>query len=378
MFEEMGLQYAGPVDGHDMKKLEFYINNAKKIDGPVMLHVKTVKGKGYAHAEGAPSRFHGVSRFEVENGETHSIKSDFSSALGMELCLLASDNKKIVAVSPAMTNGCGLSGFAETFPDRFFDCGIAEEHAVTFAAGLAREGFTPVVCTYSTFMQRAYDEIWHDVAMNDLHVVFCLDRAGIPGNDGKTHQGIYDLSYLGNIPGMAVLSPSSFEELSKMLRYATEECNGPVAIRYPKGTDRETGFSEFNFGRAEIVAEGTDITVVAEGMMLKSALSAAKKAEEKGVSVEVIKLSTVYPTDFETIDKSVKKTGRLITVEANIRRGGMGENLFANLKAPGRVLAFPDIFVEHGKAEDILCKYGLSEDALAEAILKEAGGKNEA
>ena len=373
--EGLGIKYLGPVDGHDFKQLEFYINRAKNVEGPVMLHVKTVKGKGYVHAEGAPSKFHGVSQFEVDKGTTHSIKSDFSGAFGMELCLLAMKNKNIVAVCPAMTNGCGLSGFAESFPERFFDCGIAEEHAVTFAAGLAKEGMVPVVSTYSTFLQRAYDEILHDVALNNLHVVFCLDRAGLPGNDGKTHQGIYDLSYLGNIPGMAVLSPSSFSELSDMLRYATEEYKGAIAIRYPKGADRETGFSDFKFAEANVVKEGKDITVVSEGMMLKSVLEAAKLAEEEGVFAEVVKLSTIYPMDFDTIEKSFNKTGCLLTVEANVSRGGMGEALFAKLKAKGAIKAFPDTFIEHGATEELLSIYGMDVNSLKDAIIKEAGAK---
>ena len=376
--ESLGITYLGPVDGHDLRKLEFYIKNAKKINGPVMLHVKTVKGKGYVHAEGAPSKFHGVSGFEVDNGETHSIKSDFSSALGMDLSVLASENERLVAICPAMTNGCGLSGFAESFPSRFFDCGIAEEHAVTFAAGLAKEGFVPVVCTYSTFLQRAYDEIWHDIANNNLHTVFCIDRAGLPGSDGKTHQGIYDLSYLGNIPGMTVLSPSSFSELTKMLRYAVNEHKGPVAIRYPKGGDRETGFSDFTFGKAEIVSEGKDITVVSEGLMLKDVLLAAEEAKKEGINAEVIKLSTVYPADFETIEKSVNKTGRLITVEANVARGGMGENIFAKLKAPGKALSFPDAFIEHGNTAELMKMYKLDAEGIKNAIINEAGVKNEA
>ena len=376
--ESMGITYLGPVDGHDLKQLEFYINNAKKLNGPVMLHVKTVKGKGYAHAEGEPSKFHGVSGFEVDNGMTHSIKSDFSSAFGFDLCLLAEKNKNIIAVCPAMTKGCGLSAFAESYPERFFDCGIAEEHAVTFAAGLAREGFVPVVCTYSTFLQRAYDEIWHDIAINNLHTVFCLDRAGLPGSDGKTHQGIYDLSYLGNIPKMAVLSPSSFSELSKMLEFSTAEFEGPIAIRYPKGEDRECGFSDFEFGKAEVAKEGSDITVVSEGMMLKDVISAAEEAEKEGVNAEVIKLSTVYPTDFETIEKSLRKTGRLITVEANVSRGGMGEFIFSHLKAKGRIISFPDAFIEHGKTSDLLSAYNMDKDSLKDAIVSEAGEKNEA
>lgn len=376
--ESLGITYLGPVDGHDFKQLEYYINSAKNIEGPVMLHVKTVKGKGYSHAEGEPSKFHGVSHFEVDNGTTHSIKADFSGSFGMDLCLLASKNERIVTVCPAMTKGCGLSGFAECYPERFFDCGIAEEHAVTFAAGLARGGFIPVVATYSTFMQRAYDEIWHDVAMNNLHVVFCLDRAGLPGTDGKTHQGIYDLSYMGNIPGLAVLSPSSFSELSKMLSYAVEEHEGPIAIRYPKGKDRECGFSDFTFGKAMLCKEGTDITVVSEGIMLKDVLIAAAEAEKEGVSVEVIKLSTVSPIDFETIKKSTAKTGKLITVEANTERGGMGEAIFSSVRAKGRIKAFPDIFIEHGQTDDLLKMYEMDKEGIKKAIIEEAGGSNEA
>ncbi len=376
--ENLGIKYLGPVDGHDLRKLEFYIKRAKNVEGPVMLHVKTVKGKGYSHAEGEPSRFHGVSHFEVDKGTTHSIKSDFSGALGMELCLLAMKNNRLVTVCPAMTKGCGLSGFAESFPERFFDCGIAEEHAVTFAAGLAKEGFIPVVATYSTFMQRAYDEIWHDVAMNNLHVVFCLDRAGIPGADGKTHQGIYDLSYLGNIPGMAVLSPSSFAELASALRYAVEEHDGPIAIRYPKGKDLEAGFSGFAFKKAEVVKEGCDITLACEGMMLNTALKAAAMAKDAGVSVEVIKLSTVYPTPLEEIEKSVMKTGRLITLEANIKKGGMGEGIFSELKAKGRIIAYPDAFIEHGSSDDLTKMYGMDAESVCLAIIKETGAKNEA
>ena len=373
--ESLGITYLGPVDGHNLKQLEYYINNAKNIDGPVMLHVKTVKGKGYAHAEGEPSKFHGVSRFEVENGETHSIKSDFSGAVGMDLSLLAMKNEKLAVVCPAMTKGCGLSGFAEYYPDRFFDCGIAEEHAVTFAAGLAKGGLTPVVCTYSTFMQRAYDEILHDVSMNDLHVVFCLDRAGLPGNDGKTHQGIYDLSYLGNIPNMSILSPSSFAELSKMLTYATEVHDGPIAIRYPKGADRDTGFSDFTFGKAEVVKEGRDITLLSEGMMLKDALEAAALAEKEGLSVEVIKLSTILPLDIETIASSVAKTGCLLTVEANVKKGGMGEAVFSAIRAKGSIKAFPDIFMEHGSTSDLLRMYGMDSEGIKDALIKEAREK---
>lgn len=376
--ESLGITYLGPVDGHNFKQLEYYISSAKNIEGPVLLHVKTVKGKGYAHAEGEPSKFHGVSDFEVDKGITHSIKSDFSGAFGMELCLLAMKNERIVAVCPAMTKGCGLSGFAESFPDRFYDCGIAEEHAVTFAAGLAKGGLVPVVATYSTFMQRAYDEIWHDVVMNNLHVVFCLDRAGLPGADGKTHQGIYDLSYLGNIPNLPVLSPSSFAELSKMLRFAVEEYDGPIAIRYPKGSDRECGFSSFTFGKAELCKEGTDITVVSEGLMLKDVLDAALEAEKEGVRAEVIKLSTVTPVDLEEIKKSVSGTGCLLTVEANVIRGGMGEAIFSALRAKGGIKAFPNAFIEHGKTGDILSAYGLDKEGIKEAIIKEAGAKNEA
>lgn len=376
--ESFGIKYFGPVDGHDLKQLATYIERAKTVGGPVMIHVKTLKGKGYGYAEEQPSRFHGVSAFEVDKGTTHSLKEDYSETVGLELSLLAEKNKKMAVICPAMTKGCGLSGFAEVYPDRFFDCGIAEEHAVTFAAGLAREGMVPVVCTYSTFMQRAYDEILHDAAINGLHIVFCLDRAGKPGSDGKTHQGIYDLSYLGNIPNVAVLSPSSFSELSAMLKYAVEEHTGPIAIRYPRGKEELSGKAEFKFGKAKVVIPGKDITLCTEGIMLKTALDAAEKAEYAGYKAEVIELSTIYPTDFEAIEKSVKKTGKLITLEANVARGGMGEEIFARLKCPGKAMSFPNVFIEHGKTETLMARYGLDPDSVAEQILKLCGGQNEA
>lgn len=373
--ESFGIKYFGPADGHDLKQLEHYILRAKAAGGPIMIHVKTVKGKGYDFAERQPSRFHGVSSFEVDNGTTHSLKGDFSDAMGMELSLLAQKNEKIVAVCPAMTKGCGLSGFAETYPDRFFDCGIAEEHAVTFASGLAREGMVPVVLTYSTFMQRAYDQILHDAAINNLHVVLCLDRAGLPGNDGTTHQGIYDLSYLGNIPGVAVLSPATYDELAEMTDYAVNRHNGPIAIRYPKGKEKLASVPHFEFGRAKVIKEGTDVTLVSEGMMIKTALDAAEKS---GFSVEVIELSTVYPVDFETIGKSVEKTGVLLTLEANISRGGVGELIFSRLKCKGEIAAFPEKFIEHGQTGALMSRYGLDKESVAKKIASLCGGKNEA
>lgn len=372
--ESFGIKYIGPADGHDMHRLESYIERAKNIDGPVMIHVKTVKGKGYAYAEKQPSRFHGVTAFEVDNGETHSLKEDYSDAVGMDLSLLAAKNEKMAVICPAMTKGCGLSGFAETYPDRYFDCGIAEEHAVTFASALAEEGMVPVVCTYSTFMQRAYDEIWHDVALNGFHVVFCLDRAGLPGSNGTTHQGIYDLSYLGSIPGVAVLSPSSYAELSQMLSYAVNVHKGPIAVRYPKGSEGVPKNHGFEFGKAKVIKEGKDLTLVSEGLMLKTALSAA---ERSGFDVEVIELSTVYPTDFSAVKESVDKTGILLTLEANVKKGGMGEGIFATLKCKGEAAAFPDKFIEHGGTEELMERYSLSDEKIAEKIKKLCGGKNE-
>lgn len=372
--EGLGIKYFGPVDGHDLKKLDFYIRRAKETDGPVMLHVKTVKGRGYSHAEEAPDRFHGVSRFEVDNGTTHSLKADFSQAAGMELTLLGMKHKDMAVVCPAMTKGCGLAGFAESFPDRFFDCGIAEGHAVTFAAALAREGLIPVVCTYSSFFQRAYDQMWHDVSLNGFHVVFCLDRAGYPGADGETHQGIYDLSYLGTIPHMAVLSPSSFAEQAAMLRYAVEQHSGPIALRYPHSADTGLPFEGFTFGKAQIVREGTDLTVCAEGVMLKTVLEAAEEARKEGVSVEVLKLSTVYPLDTAAILASREKTGRLMTVEANIQSGGMGEHIAAALGGKTEILAFPNQFMGQGKPDELMKRFGLDKDALVSAMCRLAGG----
>ncbi len=374
MCEGLGIKYFGPIDGHDLKKLEFYIRRAGETNGPVMLHVKTVKGRGYSHAEEEPDRFHGVSRFEVDNGTTHSLKADFSQAAGMELALLAAKNPAVAVVCPAMTKGCGLSGFAESFPDRFFDCGIAEGHAVTFAAGLAEEGFIPVVCTYSSFLQRAYDQLWHDVSLNGFHVVFCLDRAGYPGADGETHQGIYDLSYLATIPHMAVLSPSSFEEQAAMLRYAVNEHQGPIALRYPHTADTGVPFQGFTFGKARVAREGTDVTVCAEGILLKTVLAAADEAAKAGVQAEVIGLSTVYPPDKDTIACSLQKTGRLLTVEANVKSGGMGEHIAAAMGQKTHILAFPDEFIEQGRADELMARFGIDEEGVKNAILRLAGG----
>lgn len=371
--ESLGIKYFGPVDGHDLKELEFYIRRASEADGPVMLHVKTVKGRGYCHAEEEPDRFHGVSHFEVDGGTTHSLKADFSQAAGMELALLAMKHPSLAVVCPAMTKGCGLSGFAESFPERFFDCGIAEEHAVTFAAGLAKEGLVPVVCTYSSFLQRAYDQLWHDVALNGFHVVFCLDRAGYPGADGETHQGIYDLSYLGTIPHMALLSPSSFAEQAAMLRYAVEEHQGPIALRYPHCADSGLPFEGFTFGKASVVREGTDLTVCTEGLMLKTVLAAAQEAEKKGIHAEVIELSTVYPLDVDTLAASAAKTGRLMTVEANVKSGGMGEHIAAALGREAEILAFPDQFIEQGTSGELMKRFGLDADGIEKAMLRLVG-----
>lgn len=377
LMENFGIKYFGPIDGHDLRQIDFYLKRAARTEGPVVLHVKTVKGKGYSHAEQQPDRFHGVSEFDVENGVTHSLKESYSQVVGMTLAQLAAKHEDLAVVCPAMTKGCGLSGVAESFPDRFFDCGIAEEHAVTFAAGLAADGMVPVVCTYSTFLQRSYDELWHDAAMNGFHIVFCLDRAGLPGSDGKSHQGIYDLSYLSNIPGMAVLSPSSAKELEEMLVYAVEEHNGPIAIRYPKGKAQNGTGAPFVFGKASAARTGTDVTVCAEGLMLPYVLAAAEKAAECGVSAEVIGLSTVSPPDVDTVISSVRKTGKLLTVEANVRRGGLGEAIFSHISAEGEIAAFPDAFIEHGATGELMERYGLSVSALSEKIIA-LGGRHEA
>lgn len=275
------------------------------------------------------SKFHGVPPFTVETGSCGEKKQDFSAIMGAALCDLAKQNEALAVVCPSMCAGCGLSEFAKQFPARLFDVGIAEAHAVTFAAGLALAGLVPVVTVYSSFLQRAFDSLIHDVAVNNLHVVIGVDRAGLVGEDGETHQGIFDISYLTQIPNMAMLSASSFAQLDQMVRYAVTTHTGPIAVRYPKGADSGADMGDFVFGKANLLKKGHSVTICAEGRMVETALAAAELLVEKGYSADVLAMGTIKPLDMDTIEKSVRKTGFLVTLENNVARGGMGEAICA-------------------------------------------------
>ncbi len=326
IFEELGFTYLGPIDGNDLKKAEQMLLRAKNTKGPVIVHMCTIKGKGYAPAEEKPQNFHGISKFDVDTGNVirDKVRADYSAIFGRQIVNLARKNEKIAVISPAMILGSGLKKFAKIYPDRMFDVGIAEGHAVTFAAGLAIGGYVPVVSVYSSFLQRAYDQIVHDVAMQNLHVVFAIDRAGVVGADGETHQGVFDIAFMNHIPNMAILAPACFKELSKMLDYAVNEHNGPIAVRYPRGNMQCTEINEaFEFGKALVVYEGSDITIVAAGPILKYACEAKELLEKENISAEIINIRTIKPIDEETIINSAKKTKKVIVIEDGQDFGGL-------------------------------------------------------
>ena len=331
IFELMGFEYLGPADGNDMDAVCDLLEQAKKLDKPVVVHLKTVKGVGYLPSQQSPSDFHGVSAFDAVTGQPYSKgKVDFSAVFGRELCSLAAQNEKICAVTAAMTGGTGLTGFAETYPKRFFDVGIAEEHAVAMAAGLATRGMIPVCAIYSTFLQRAYDQILHDVAIQGNHVVFAVDRAGLVGADGETHQGAFDVPYLRTVPGMKLFAPSNFAELQTALRQAILMENGPVAVRYPRGG--EGSFQQDTFAQPVAqVRAGDQITLCAYGCMAQVALKAADKLSEAGISAAVIKINELTDGGMDLLMQSVRSTGRLLVLEDCVEAGCLGQHLAAKL-----------------------------------------------
>lgn len=376
-FEEIGFKYIGPVDGHDILELIKILGRLRKIEQPVLLHICTTKGKGYDFAENSPDKFHGIGEFDVKTGEAVSSTPEgrdrlvsASEAFGDCICRIARSNKSITAITASMPKGTGLVRFSREFPERFFDVGIAEQHAVTFAAGLAAEGMSPVAAIYSTFLQRAYDQVVHDVCLQKLHVVFMVDRAGVVGCDGQTHQGIFDLSYLTHMPNMSVLAPSSTEDLRQMFDYSVNCHSFPIAIRYPSSLPECLGSGisgDFKFGCAKVVKYGSDITVVAVGGMLASAL---KAAELSSASAEVIDPRTVKPIDFYTVAESVKKTGRLLVIEDNCTHGGAGsmlETLFPEYHV--HKMGYPtDVVPEHSTIDETHRLYGLDAASIAVRI----------
>ena len=370
LFEDMGFTYLGPVDGHDVKRLTQLLSYARELKGPVLLHVRTVKGKGYTPAERNPDLFHGVGRFCVETGElVHPTAPNFSAVFGQALCELAEKDPKICAITAAMQGGTGLNGFAQRFPERFFDVGIAEGHAAAMAAGMAKQGMTPVFAVYSTFLQRSYDMLLHDVALQGLHVVLAVDRAGLVGEDGETHHGLFDPAFLDTIPGMTVLCPASFAELRDMLEYAVYEVKGPVAIRYPRG-----GEGAYQDGAprhpAVLLREGTDLTLAGCGTLVNELLDCADRLAADGIRAEVVKLNTITPLPLELAARSVKKTGRLLVAEESAEMGGIGQRIAAGLLAAGipvQGLALASTgrgFVTHGTIPQLRRLCGLDGESL--------------
>ncbi len=371
LFDDMGFVYMGPIDGHDVKSLIYCLEYAKDDRRPVLLHIQTKKGKGYFFAESNPQKFHGVSAFDKETGETRKSGETYSERFGSTLVKLAEDNQKILAVTGAMPNGTGLEEFRIRFKNRFFDVGIAEEHGVTMSAGLAAGGYTPVIPLYSSFLQRAYDQTLHDVCLQNLHVVFPIDRAGIVGADGETHQGVYDISYLTHMPNMTVLSPATLDQLSIMLDFAVNKFNAPIAIRYPRGSaEAENISADFTLGKAQIVCEGKDVTIITTGRMVKRAQE-VKALTDK--SIEIIALPTIKPLDEAAIIASAMKTGNVITIEDNVKIGGIGSAIGMLLKEKNvdckfRVFAFPDTPITHGSIDELDRLYGIDAETIAAKI----------
>lgn len=370
MFEDMGFNYLGPVDGHDVNKLETVLRWAKELGEPVLLHVITCKGKGYAPAEADPGLYHGVNPFDPEKGAAVQENHDFSAVFGEELCRLAEKNDRITAITAAMTDGTGLTGFAGRFPNRFFDVGIAEGHAVTMAAGMAKQGLVPVAAIYSSFLQRAYDMLLHDVSLLDLHVVLGVDRAGIVGRDGETHNGVFDVNYLTSIPNMAIFCPSSFAELRDMLRLAVEKVRGPVAVRYPRGGEgvyRATTAKE----PVAVLREGHDVCIITYGIMINQCLKATKLLETRGHSVKLIKLNLINPLDCGKLAAMAQDCGRLLVVEDEAAAGCVGERILCAAEKRGILFERAELInlgkgvVPHGGPERLYSVLGLDAESIA-------------
>ncbi len=378
IFEDLGIKYIGPIDGHDIDELITVISRARGLKGPVLIHVMTQKGKGYSYAEDKPQDFHGVAPFEIETGEVKvNNGASYSDVFGKKMMEMAEREPKLTAVTAAMTAGTGLDGFSKLYPGRFFDVGIAEQHAVTFTAGLAKAGIKPVVAIYSTFLQRAYDQILHDVAFQNLHVVFAIDRAGLVGEDGETHQGIYDLSYLSSMPNMSIATPCDYDEFEQMLEFAVFKHDGPIAVRYPRDTGKRQ-LAQSNpicYGTGVKLLTGDDITIVAVGNMVETALQVAELLMKKGVHAELINGRFVKPLDARMILESIVKTKALATIEDNCIQGGFGSSILElvsknGMKVKTSIFGFPDIPITHGSKAEIFEKYGLDAVTISHGILR--------
>lgn len=378
MFESMGIAYLGPVNGHDINKLLKIFKVAKRIDHAVLVHVVTQKGHGYKPAERNPSKFHGVSPFDVKSGNSiaNSQGKSYSDVFSDAICAIAKKDDKVAAVTAAMPDGVGLKKFSRWFPNRFFDVGIAEEHAVTFSAGLAAGGLKPVFAVYSSFLQRAYDQILHDVCIQQLHVVFAIDRAGLVGSDGETHQGIFDLSFLRNIPNMTMFAPKNAWELQEGLRFAIEDFYGPICLRYPRG-EALTDFGAFQepirYGKAEVLYRERDIVLFAVGTMVKTAELVRRRLKDEGISVSLVNARFVKPFDEELIREFSRDHSLLVTMEENVQKGGFGEGVCQYVNDCGldvavMNVALPDDYVEHGSVAILQTEAGIDAESVTERI----------
>ena len=378
MFENMGFNYMGPVDGHDLTLLTQILRYAREVNGPVLLHVKTVKGKGYLPAETNPDAYHGVAPFDPLTGLAKNPAADnFSAVFGRTLARLGREDRRVCAITAAMTNGTGLEHFQQACPDRFYDVGIAEGCAVSMAAGMAKEGAIPVFAVYSTFLQRAYDMILHDGAIENLHFVLGVDRAGLVGEDGETHHGVFDVAYLDSVPGMTVLAPSSFSELEHMLERAVLHMSGPVAVRYPRGGEGAYTADSGPAG-AVVLRQGRDITLAGYGTAVNDLLEAAEKLSRKGIEAEVVKMNILTPLEPEEVLASVEKTGALLAAEDSVAEGSVGQRLAAALGEHGvqaRVclLNCGTRFISHGDLKSLKRELSLDGDGIAEKALEVLG-----
>jgi 1-deoxy-D-xylulose-5-phosphate synthase len=382
LFESLGFQYVGPIDGHDIGAMVATLENIKKVEGPILVHVLTKKGKGFALAENDPIKFHGVTPFHVLTGKAKKDKSpvpSYTEIFGQTLVGLAKDNPKIVGITAAMGSGTGIDKMQRQLPERTYDVGIAEQHAVTFAAGMATEGYIPVVAIYSTFLQRGYDEILHDVCLQNLHVVMALDRGGLVGADGPTHHGVFDFAYMRSIPNMVIMAPKDENELQHMLKTAVDH-PGPISLRYPRGEGWDVAldpeFRSLEIGKAELLRDGTDLVIAAIGQTVIPALKAAQDLAPLGISAAVVNARFVKPLDENLYRDLLTKVPRLITVEDHVISGGFGSALVEFLADDGitgvevKRLGVPDRFIPHGTQDELRKICGFDKDAIAQAALQ--------
>ena len=377
-FEEMGIIYLGPVDGSDINEMCRVFDEAKRVDGPVLVHVLTKKGAGYGPAERYPSRFHGAEPFVIETGlpKNKRTKANYTDVFSTVMKKLGERNPKVVAITAAMAEGTGLRRFHRNFPDRFFDVGIAEAHATTFAAGLAKSGLIPVFAVYSSFLQRAFDQILHDVCIQNLHVIFAIDRAGLVGSDGETHQGIFDISYLSVIPNMTIMAPKNKWELSDMMKFAVAY-DGPIALRYPRGAAYD-GLKEIRqpieLAKSELIRKGSTVAIMALGSMVKTAVDVVKLLEAEGISATLINARFAMPFDKKAIKELPSEHSLLVTMEENVQSGGFGEHVTEYVKTNGIALevltvALPDCYVEHGNVEVLKKELHVDAESVAKRII---------